>query len=442
MSRSAAFGLAAICVALLLAGCAGTYATNPLPPPRDFSGNAPPSDMATVGGGGDMGVPDVGDMSVATVGDMTATAIVDMTAAPVVDMAAPVVRDLMPACAPSIADDGGVAPGLHLAAPGPSHTLFAARFDGKTWTQIPTTAGAQVADVAMAVGGTPARPVIVARMMTDSRLDAAIYDPCYQTWSALSPIRSDAWTALRPSLIGNGGGADVVFRGGFDQKLYWSHFDGTSWGAIATNANLLSDQIPIASYEGASLHAVYNNANDNQTIYDGTIQASGGVATKLGGTTNFAPAAVATGNDSYVVFTGQDTFIYWFKVSSPGNIQRVCPDPSSCSIFSPAAPSMSLGSDGSIVVIYLGNDGHVYSSALATGASSWTAAVSVSGNDPNETSTLPVAVAPGIGDATVEAVYVNSKGVPRHARLVAGTWQVATVAAVALTGAAALAVSN
>jgi hypothetical protein len=195
-------------------------------------------------------------------------------------------------------------------------------------------------------------------------------------------------------------------------------------------------------YEGGSLHAIYNNPSDSQTIYDGTVQASNGIATKLGGTTNFAPTAVAARNDVYVVFTGQDTFIYWFKGSSPGDIHRLCADPGHCDIVSPAAPSVSSASDGSIVAVYLGNDGHVYSSSLLPGASSWTAAVSVSGNDPSETSTLPVAVAPGIGDATVEAVYVNSKGAPRHARLITGTWQVSTVAAVALTGAAALAVSN
>jgi hypothetical protein len=355
-------------------------------------------------------------------------------------MAMAVPRDLMPACLSPIGDDGGVAPGLHLAAPGPSKTLYAARFDGNTWSAVTTTPGAQVADVALALTGTPARPLVVARM-SDSQLHGTLYDPCYQTYPALTQIRSDAWTALRPSLLGNDSGADVVFRGAYDEKLYWSHFDGSGWGVIAADGNLHSDQIPQALYLGGTVHAIYNNVDDGQNFYDGALDSNGGKATALGGDSNFGPAAVTIGGDAYVVFTGMDQHVYWYKSSTPGNIHDLCDGLGpSCYIRADAAPSLSLASDGSLVTVFRGTDDHVYSTSLPAGTSTWTAVLPVSGN--METTALAVALAPGLGSATVEAVYVRvGDGYPRHARLVGGAWQVATVAPVALTGAAALVLS-
>jgi hypothetical protein len=78
---------------------------------------------------------------------------------------------------------------------------------------------------------------------------------------------------------------------------------------------------------------------------------------------------------------------------------------------------------------------------VPSGASKWTAVLPVSGA--SEATSLAVAMSPGLGSAVAEAVYVRAgDGYPRHARLVAGAWQVTTVASVALTGAAALALSR
>jgi hypothetical protein len=300
-----------------------------------------------------------------------------------------------------------------------------------------------VDDVAIAMTGAPARPLILARM-SDATLDATSYDTCYAQFPVLTRITPDAWTHLRPALVATANGADAVFRGAFDPKLYWSHFDGNSWGSIATDGNLNSDQIPIAIYEGNALHAVFNNVKDNGNIYDGTIQSAGGTATILGGNTNFAPVAVTVANETYVVFTGKDTWLYFYELSDPGTVKRICSDQGpSCFILSSMAPTVTAGSDGSVVAIWIGkDDAHVYSSSLAPGASVWSGAQPVSGNAVGETTALAVAASPGIATAIVEAVYVHQgDGYPRHARLVGGAWHVSTIAPVALTGAVALAVS-
>jgi hypothetical protein len=277
-------------------------------------------------------------------------------------------------------------------------------------------------------------------MSGDAQLDGTLYDPCYQTYPALAQIRSDAWTALRPSLLGNDSGGDVIFRGAFDDKLYWSHFDGSAFSTIVTDGNLRSDQIPQALYLGGAIHAIYNNVAQSQDLYDGAINSSGGTATALGGDSNFGPAAVAVGSDAYVVFTGMDEHVYWYKASSPSSIHDLCDGQSSCYILAEAAPSLTLAGDGSLVVVFRGTDHHVYSSSLPSGTSTWSAVLPVSGD--METTSLAVALAPGVGSATVEALYVRAAdGYPRHARLVVGAWQVTTVAPVALTGAAALALS-
>jgi hypothetical protein len=421
-----------------VAACASTYAPVNEPPPRDFSV-----------GGGDLGAGGVGGVGA---GDMTSVSGGnggggnggsggggnggDM-AAPIPPPDLATARDLMPACAASIADDGGVAPGLHLAAPGPGGSLFAARFDGAAWTTIPTTSGVQVSDVAIAAAGNPARPLIVART-TAAQLHATILDPCYRQYPALTQIRSDAWTALRPAVIGSSSGADAVFRGAFDSKLYWSRFDGSDWSVIATDGNLTTNQIPAPLYESGAIHAVY--AATSNAITDGTLQASGGTAAALGGTTTLTPAAVAVGGDAVIVFTGQNQHVFWLAASAPSTIHDLCDGQSNCYILAEAAPALAVNGDGTLVAIYRGTDHHLYSSSLPSGASAWTGVLPVSGS--SESTTLAVALSGGVGGADAEAVYVRSgDGFPRHARFVSGAWQVATVAGVALTGAAALAVS-
>src|SRR5260370_10603511 len=109
-----------------LAGCAGTYATKDGPPPRDFSVAGAVPDMASgVGGnGGSGGSGDLAMPAPSSGGDLAAPA---QGSGP--DMTPTGPPDLMPACLASLGHDGGVAPRPHPAAPGPSHTPSARRFD-------------------------------------------------------------------------------------------------------------------------------------------------------------------------------------------------------------------------------------------------------------------------------------------------------------------------
>jgi hypothetical protein len=400
-------------------GCAATYPTTDLPPPRDFS-----VDDQAIGGSGGNGADDLGAPA-----DLATTSGRDLATATTTDLAA--THDLMAACVES--EDGGVVPALWLAAPS-AGGLFAARLRGGSWTTLTPAGGGAVDDVALAaVGGHP----LVAARLHDATLAAARYDACRGGFLPPSAIGAAASTAARPALVGGASG-DVIFRGSVngDQRYYWSHFDGSAWGAIATQGNFLSTLAPTAVRAGGAVHAIFAGTDDN--LWDGVVQATGGGAsTQLTGNTSaLAPAAaVAPGGAVHVVYSGTNQHLYWFVASTPATVHDLCDGQAAgCFILTDAAPALAFGSDGSAVAVWHGTDGKLYGSRLV--GTQWGAAALVSGGD---TTALPAAIAGGAG-AIVDVVYVRSDGTPRHAQLTASGWQTpVTVAAVALTGAPALA---
>ena len=413
------FAIAVFSSVTVLGGCAATYAPKELPPPKDFSVD----DMAVGGVGGN------GGDDLAAPADLTAAAG-DLAAA--ADLAA--ARDLAPACLDD--GDGGVVATLWLAAP-KAGGLFAARLRGGVWTTLPGTRTATaVDDVALAsVGG---RPLVAARLH-DNTLAAARPDACRGGFLPLLAIAPAAATAARPALVGGTSG-DVVFRGAVngDQRYYWARFDGTTWGAIATEGNFLSALAPSAVRAGGAVHAIFTGSDGN--LWDGVVQATGGGAsTQLTGNTSaLAPAAaVAPGGAVHVVYTGTNQHLYWFVTSAPGTVHDLCDgQPAGCFIVTDAAPALAFGSDGGAVAVWHGTDGKLYASRLA--GTQWGAATAISGTD---TTALAPAIAGGADDLA-DVVYVRSDGTPRHVALTAGGWQApVTVAAVALAGAPALAVT-
>jgi hypothetical protein len=408
-------------VSVLGGGCASTYPPNELPPPRDFSVD----DMAVGGtggnGGDDLAAP--ADLATATARDLS----------PAADLA--VARDLSPACVDG--EDGGVVPTLWLAAP-TAGGMFAARLRGGAWTTLAAqTMSGAVDDVALAaVGG---RPLVAARLH-DGTLTAARYDDCRGGFAPLAAIGAASSTAARPALVGGASG-DVVFRGSVngDQRYYWSHFDGTAWGAIATQGNFLSTLPPTALRAGGAVHAIFAGTDTN--LWDGVVQATGGgTSTQLTGNTSaMAPAAaVAPGGAVHVLYAGTNQHLYWFLSSAPATVHDLCDgQPAGCFIVTDAAPTLAFGSDGNGLALFHGTDGKLYASRL-TGAQ-WGPAAAITGAD---TTTLAPAVAGGVGGSIADVVYVRSDGTARHAQLGAGGWQApVTVAATALTGAPALAVT-
>ncbi|MGZ3408503.1 MAG: hypothetical protein ACXVAN_18760, partial [Polyangia bacterium] len=291
-------------VSALGGGCASTYPTKDLPPPRDFSVD----DLAigTGGNGGDdLGAP----------ADLTALAHDLATTAP--DLTAP--RDLQAACFE--AADGGVVPALWLAAP-TAGGLFAARLRGGSWTTL-APAGGAVDDVALAA--VDGRTLVAARLH-DATLAFARYDACRGGFAPLAAIGAAASTAARPALVGGTSG-DVVFRGSVngDQRYYWSHFDGSAWGAIATQGNFLSTLAPTAVRAGGAVHAIFAGTDNN--LWDGVVQAAGGgTSTQLTGNTSaLAPAAaVAPGGAVHVLYTGTNQHLYWFVAAQPQTVHDLC----------------------------------------------------------------------------------------------------------------------
>lgn len=398
-------------------GCASTYVPNELPPPRDFSATAPP-DMAS-GSGGNGG----GDVDLAASGN-------DLAIPGASDLATAAPGDLAPACF-AAADDGGLTPTLYLAAPAGA-SLFAARLRGGSWTALPP-AGAAVDDVALAtVAG---RPLLAARLH-DATLAAARFDDCRGTFAPLAQIQPAASTAARPAFVGGAGG-DLIFRGAVngDQRYFWSHFDGVSWSAIATEGNFLSTLTPSALRTGGALHAVFAGTDSN--LWDGVVQPSGGTATQLtGNTSSLAPAATATSDGKlHVVYTGTNHHLYWFVATAPSLVHDLCDgQPAGCYIVTDAAPTVGLAADGAPLALFHGTDGKLYATRLA--AAQWSAPVALTGGD---TTSLPPALASGSG-SLADVVYVrDGDKLARHVQLTAGGWQPAvTVGATALSGAPAL----
>jgi hypothetical protein len=403
-----------VALASFTAGCAATYAPRDLPPPTDFSVDG------TDGGVGGNGEPDL------------ATASRDLAAAATHDLALAGAADLTPACAGSV-DDGGVAPAVYLVAPA-AGTLFAARLRGGVWSALPPTAG-NVTDVALAaVGG---RPLVAARL-GDATLAATSFDGCRDVFAPLLALSAAAATAARPALVGGATG-DVVFRGAVngDQRYYWAHFDGSAWGAIATQGNFLSTLAPSVARAGGSVHVVFAGTDTN--LWDGVVQATGGgSSTQLtGNTSSFAPAAaLAPDGKLHVVYTGTNHHLYWFVAAQPATVHDLCDGQAAgCYIVTDAAPSLALAADGAPVAVYHGTDGKLYASRLS--GTQWGAPANLTSA---ETTTLAPAIAGGVDDLA-DVVYVRaSDNVPRHVALTASGWQApVTVAATALSGAPALA---
>ena len=325
-------------------------------------------------------------------------------------------------------------PTLWLAAP-TAGGLFAARRRGGTWATLAPSSGA-VDDVALAaVGGRP----LVAVRLHDATLAAARYDLCRGSFAPLAPIATAAMTAARPSLVGGTVG-DLVFRGAVagDQRYYWSHFDGATWGAIATQGNFLSTLAPTAVRAGGGVHAIFAGTDSN--LWDGVVQAiGGGTSTQLiGNTSALAPAAaVAPDGAVHVVYTGTNQHLYWLISAQPSIAHDLCEgQPAGCFIVTDAAPALTMDSDGNALAVFHGTDGKLYASRLA--GTQWGPATAISGSD---TTSARRPQSPAASRRIADVVYVRaSDGAARHAQLTASGWQPpVTVAGAVLTGAPALA---
>lgn len=408
-----------VALASSIAGCAATYPAKDLPPPRDFSVDEPAD-----GGPGD---PDLATAA----RDLATGGPGDLAAGGPGDLAAAAGADLAPACV-GAAVDGGAAPGLYVVAPAAAG-LFAARLRGGAWSALPATAGS-VTDVALASAG--GRPLVAARL-ADGRLAWSALDLCRDRFAPLTALAAAATTATRPALVGGAAG-DVVFRGSVngDQRYYWAHFDGASWGMIATQGNLLST-LPPSLVRAGGVHVVFAGTDTN--LWDGVVQASGGgSSTQLtGNTSTLAPAAaLAPDGKLHVLYAGTNHHLFWFVAAQPTLVHDLCDgQPAGCYIVTDAAPSLAIASDGAPVAVYRGTDGKLYASRLS--GTQWSAPANLTGG---ETTTLQPAVAGGVDDLA-DVVYVRAgDGYPRHAALGAAGWQApVTVAPTALGGAPALA---
>jgi hypothetical protein len=250
------------------------------------------------------------------------------------------------------------------------------------------------------------------------------------TFPAPAQIRPAATTSVRPSVVG-GTTADVVFRGFVmgDQRLYHAHFESGAWGAVATQGRMLTVLPPVAVHTQGELEALFTGTDSH--LYDGVISdvAGGGPTAQLGGAASNLPPAAAVDQQGtlLVVWANTDSNLYWAERAAGGGFVGptpfCAPTATGCLIDSHLPPAVTIGADGVPVAAWIGvDDKKVYTSQLMSGT--WSAPMVAS---LGEISTLSPALAPGLGGAAAELVYVrDSDGKPRHTRLVDGSWQTAT----------------
>lgn len=403
MNRSFAFWL---CGTLFLLHCgknneegADMSATADLRAPRDFA-IAPSGDQA----GADL----VGSTA-------------DLTNVPSPDLTAPVVPPDLVGCPARTAALGVVAVGN-------DRNLFVARFttaDG--WHDKVRTGGGVIEEITARGRGTG---LVVAGRQTDNQLVTGIEVDCQSVAPMLAPV-TNASTGIRPALRLTANN-DVVFRGaiGNDHRYYSVRFDAAGAAAPVEQGNFLSLTTP--SLYGTSEDAIaLVFVGDNNKLYDGVTNGTGGSATEITGATSTRPvASVTLGSDQLVVFSGTDTNLYFVRKtgttwSAP---KSLCDGQSGCSINSNQPPTLALDSTGQAFALWVGKDGAdlakdkgVYASLFNATDNQFGAAAQVT----DEVTHDPVAASAG-ADATLEVVWVrDGDGFLRHARL-QGTWQAAT----------------
>lgn len=327
-------------------------------------------------------------------------------------------------------------PALAVVAVGNDKSLFVARFrNALGWHEKISSTQASVEEVAARGRDTT---LVIGVRETSNQLSAAIEVNCPGIPPALVALPS-ASTPVRPALRVTDQYNDVVFRGSIadDHRYYVQRFTASGASAAVTQGNLLSLTTPALYGTDDAVGVVF--AADDGKIYDGTTSGAGGSASAIPSATSTRPPALVTLADGslLLVFTGDDTNLYFARRTSLGADagttwsapRLVCDGQSSCLIASLQPPTLTLDALGNAVVLWVGkdtgtnSDKGVYASLFdATGAGQFGSAAAVS----DEITHDPIAAAPGIDGASVEAAWVREgDGFLRHARLI-GTWQAAT----------------
>jgi hypothetical protein len=321
-------------------------------------------------------------------------------------------------------DLGAVQPGLWIAAVATTGgALYAARYSGGAWTDVPQAGSAMFTDVTLS--SFAGVPLEIARQ-SDSTLAGAFLDSCTQGFQAPGQLFTGASTSLRAAASGG----DVLFKGSVngDRNLYHTRWTGSSWSPAVQQTNLTTLNPPTALAPGGALHTVFTGTDS--TIYDGIVldTAGGGTATAYtGATTAHEPAAVVTSGKILVVFTGMDTNLYATGGPFPTTTPSLCMgNGAGCVVTSNLAPVLALDASSNPIVAYVGKDPvtptqnyRVYTSTLT--GTQWSLPVEASSGE--ATNLLP-ALAAGVGGDVAELVWVRaSDGQLRHARLTGAGWQ-------------------
>jgi hypothetical protein len=397
----------------------------------------------SLGGPDDLAMPTNEEMSVQPPDDLGVAPSRDLAAtsadfARTADLGAASSQDMTQA-APACLDLGGTTAPLYVAGVANGNNLYVARFTSASgWQQVTVPSGTSVAEVAIdAIAG--GNPIVVSRQ-TNNNVAATVYDACAGTFSSLAQISASATTLNRPAVVG-GSSADVVFRGAVsgDQRLYHSQYQNSMFTTPTTQSNFLTTLAQaLVRYDGA-LHVIH--AGTDTRLYDGTISdgAGGGTAILIPSptpsptpATNLSPAAAVDSNGTlYVVWTSTDTNLWWTFRPAAGAYakpKQFCDGAvGPCLIDSKRAPAIAIASDGTPIATWTGNDDdRVYTSTLQSGV--WSTPLLASGpSGTPETTMLVPAISGGIDTATAELVYVrDGDGLPRHVRLIGGTWSAPT----------------
>ena len=302
-------------------------------------------------------------------------------------------------------------------------------FDGKSWVTVDIAAPAvdpsalTITSEGIGVG------VFRYTKVNDPKDKQLQYVRFDQGWSPPAQIGLNT-TRAAPSISADGKGAHLVFHGE-NFQFYYAGFDGVAWNP---SSEVVGSFGPgpgsVATLAGAAVLVFHDGAQNNNL--GSRLRAPPWQPQQLiDATGSFADApkvvALGAGAELLTVYVRDSDDQLRFATRKAGVWSAAA---NLVGASAPQSPALAALPGGKAVVGFRGLDNRVYTATYDAANNTWTAVTAVAANP---ISARPPALAPGIGVAEVELVYLDTvTKAPRHVRRIAGVWTAPLV--VGMTG--------
>jgi hypothetical protein len=318
-----------------------------------------------------------------------------------------------------------VAPTLLLVATGSQHVALASFAEASGWSltkMVGETSGHAPA-LAVAAGGVG---VAVWRHSGSLPLGLLRFATWSGGWSMPAGLAGGVTARAAPAAVASGAAVHLLFHGD-DFKHYFAAYQG-AWSPTAEPVTAPAKPQSFGPEPGriAALAAasIASFPGDDGMLYEqaramGTWQPATAIAATSTKLTGAIVAMVGGAAELLAVYSrAGDKKIQWTartsgSWSAPADVET--------NTFSGDPPSLVALAGGTAVLAFRGLDGKAYFSRYdPSQMAPWTVPAPIATPSPSVLS--PPALAPGIGVAEAELVYVEAAGAVHHARLAGGSW--------------------